>query len=1048
MLWARTIPPRLVRARSLASMVLLLGAGGYCLAVAGRAFPREVPGMPLFLALWLGCTSCSPQTPYLCRAVVALGSLLLSFGQLPSRRLYFGNDVAWIGAGLSFAAPVCGLRFPYTGGGGHGLRTGAGFSAFLTGFAVGITELQSEPGDGTVVIPRACVFTILLQMGGTLLLDVTKMTVDLRHEHSISMLNVVLAREFWTLVGIAAGLAMCGRCFFNRDPWNSQTRFAPICAAPFLWGMLGCAAGVDEPQTLALLLWALCLGTPLVLFWEAYAGCSPAAGRVTLWHVIVAAVAFHMSAVSFCFGATVHWLPLVVAFGGAVALTDRVLGAICVDGSDSGSRWALGMLGPLMSASLCSRFLAMLREPVVPRWVEGYTALQPPTPSSWLPERNGDVGRRLHQRISSRLQRIVSQPSVARASCAASQGTVGESLVTADLIRELWPHIRVFVEHDLIKGEVEPLLQRRVIGALRFERMSLGDEPPQVRRVWVPPPTPQADGATLALDIQFTGEDVSATLKFALGPFADITASVTKLAICGTLFFVFRHPMPHFPLVHGMNVFFANPPNIDARLSLPAVAGSLLPERITQHVTALLNCEVGRICVLPNRVSVPFAQFLPLERLTHTLPEGVIACRVIGVRWVAPLVEKDLTALGQVYVRLQVGAQTWASVCVSRVGGSAEWNQHAFLIVDWLAAQDVIVSLLENQTFGDVHLARPYGFPLTQIVMWSGMVGEPMWALPGSDVQLRMSAQWHGLSVDQDAESPGIHGTLLVVSVDCVQHLPEEFDNRLLVVRVFFVDADGRPEMDSRPVAESLGFRASKVHQYVYVREVLRRLQRRGFEAEAGEGENCSDLSAAEVDEWRRRLEYAWQHLRTDDGSCLADWVARDRESCIRLLVDFLGANAWEEPTIARLVDDACRAHCPQRSDCAGQHSSFVAPQPTCFSHQTSVPSVAGPPQLSERPCWVECHLEQQLRAVTMSLWQDVWIEVAQVRGRSGPRRIGACQLPLRDLLPSVLGPAGARLREWPLHLDVARGTAGGGCQAPTLCAKLEAFHLLPPESF
>ena len=47
-------------------------------------------------------------------------------------------------------------------------------------------------------------------------------------------------------------------------------------------------------------------------------------------------------------------------------------------------------------------------------------------------------------------------------------------------LQELWPSIRKMIEEDILKGEVQSVLQESVMAALKFESVSLGEEPPKV----------------------------------------------------------------------------------------------------------------------------------------------------------------------------------------------------------------------------------------------------------------------------------------------------------------------------------------------------------------------------------------------------------------------------------------------------------------------------------------------------------------------------------------------------------------------------------------
>lgn len=840
---------------------------------------------------------------------------------------------------------------------------------------------------------------------------------------------------------------------------------------------------------------------------------------------------------AFCFGSR-QWRGFVVLIWLAAAFADAV--ARRLPGAENS--WAPAALGPLVAALLCSRLRPVrskARSAPFHAWPAAYASLRTPRGpdeaeehtrrDSSISERTiSAVGHRLPPWLTS-LRQVVAPPAGPSPGHGATH--IDPTLVNW-ILKELWPSIRGFAERDLLKGEIEPILHRGVSGNLCFDKVHLGEMPIFVHHMWTlsPDATHAGEGSvTLALDCEYSGREAEISVKFGLGP-VEITVGVTRLAIRGVLYVAFRHQTPHLPLVHGMNIYWANPPEIDIEFGSPSGRSSLLPEQLLGQLKDAIGRIVNRVMVLPNRVAVPFTRMAPHARLKHAPPEGVLTLHVLAARcgagsstprnrsgdaaFAAPLPlggrpldldhvlrqqggesaasgasgardgneeedeekESDSDLEGgsrhkssRLYCRFALGAQCWTSASADAVGGSALWDERHRLLVDHRIGQELQVSLHERHTFGDVRLTSRCGFGLCDVLQRSAGESTPVWSLPSAErstPQVMFSAHWHECTSSADAFEPAL-GSVLLITFECVRHVPAHFDNMNLVLRAFLVPSGGRPDINAQPAAESFPMPASKVSPIEVAQGFMRRLARRYNDPPAvmqqsqsaslrrtsasfvsddsdvsgadGASSEINAFTAESHDRLKERLEHLWLHFRTADGAHLGDWAQRDLEACADTLAELLGATLDETPRVKRLVEDLARQR--NKGPPAVRGGSMWNRRGSAAAAERNDRQVG--PQLQRG---VECHWYDQLRVfVDDPRAQDLWLEVIRPRRRAEAEVLGAWRQPLCDLLAAP-GMADSATQGRPLR-DLGASPASAAPDAasppPTLFAKLQLLHVM-----
>ena len=164
------------------------------------------------------------------------------------------------------------------------------------------------------------------------------------------------------------------------------------------------------------------------------------------------------------------------------------------------SRWLTAAWANFLAALVCGSFPQQRRRPPLSEWAEGYAGLRDlraGRPNRLLndPRLRGSALVGGLRRLSARLL----QPSV-------SEEAQDPAFMNC-LLAELWPSLRGMLEDDVVKGEVQHLLQENVTAALKFDRICLGPEPPKVLSLSMVPATTTERAITIAAEVEFSGKD-------------------------------------------------------------------------------------------------------------------------------------------------------------------------------------------------------------------------------------------------------------------------------------------------------------------------------------------------------------------------------------------------------------------------------------------------------------------------------------------------------------------------------------------------------------
>ncbi|CAK9022741.1 unnamed protein product [Durusdinium trenchii] len=746
----------------------------------------------------------------------------------------------WLAAGVAVSRPC---------GGSEGFPLGLALSSALWGMQ--LSEQRSWP---TLVLGFLFlnIAQLLLHLAG----DNTRAKVDHRLEWCAAISRVSQEPWVFSAAVITGTLGFGGRYLglqgldlsVGRPPQKARPLLLLLAMLPMLMGWAARSSVGGESRILKWTLVSLSLGFSLLPnqepdpCWAHEDGSlsAMAVGRALLLHLELATVPLLVAALCSCAPMTpvatlrrplgTSSAPISAAQAAAVVATvflaDRAAERLLV------KRWWVATLGNLLAALLCLNF-PEARRPRLSEWAGNYANLRAASSSAAMA-----AGRRPSSFVPSTLasSRVASAADLVgglrRLSARLLKPPLQEQEEAHDpsfwncLLAELWPSLRGMIEEDILKGEVQSVLQESVTAALKFDTAFLGTEPPKVLSLRMLSTHRPERSILFVMDTEFVSKEVDLTLKLTLGSFMGLSLGVSKLTLRGKLFLGFRHLTPHLPLTQGLTVGFADPPAIDLEVTTPSALGvPFVPERARAALISVISSTLAHQMVLPNRIPLPFGTLWPLDRLQHARPEGVLACRVLGACGVTST-NRPLSCV------LQLGAASYRSAKSESEDGDFLWDEEPFLVVDHFE-QSLLLALHERHTFNDRAIAHQ-AISIKELIDRSRWQHMPSWSLQamGSETttpQLLFSSSFHELSRKR-ASFAGL-GSLLLLTARSTENAigprvrylcagtwtvhvtcPPELDGALLMLRCFVVPPGGVPPPNLvRGDAQSVPMRCSRI---------------------------------------------------------------------------------------------------------------------------------------------------------------------------------------------------------------------------------------------
>jgi len=231
-----------------------------------------------------------------------------------------------------------------------------------------------------------------------------------------------------------------------------------------------------------------------------------------------------------------------------------------------------------------------------------------------------------------------------------------------NLVKVMWPYINVYIR-DLMTSTVQPLvnhaLPKMLRGSLKFTDISLGESRPVIGPILVR--ERQRDSCTLDVSVNMD-LDLSFTIKV-----LHARLGVQRVVFSGKFSVVFRPLTSAIPFFGGMEIYLANPPDLDLEFSgianiaeLPGLRGIVR--------TAISNIING-LFVLPSRIAVDLHDDDDLDAVDLKFPDPLGILRVT-LTSATDLVGVNMTLFhgctSDPYVIAKLGQDAWQSPTVKK----------------------------------------------------------------------------------------------------------------------------------------------------------------------------------------------------------------------------------------------------------------------------------------------------------------------------------------------------------------------------------------------
>eukprot|EP01062_Namystynia_karyoxenos_P024194 TRINITY_DN19405_c0_g1_i1.p1 TRINITY_DN19405_c0_g1~~TRINITY_DN19405_c0_g1_i1.p1 ORF type:complete len:1390 (+),score=491.81 TRINITY_DN19405_c0_g1_i1:73-4170(+) len=338
----------------------------------------------------------------------------------------------------------------------------------------------------------------------------------------------------------------------------------------------------------------------------------------------------------------------------------------------------------------------------------------------------------------------------------------------------LWPNISAFVKHTCTET-VQPIIQSSVpvVGSsIVFERCSLGDKPLAlgpiaVRSIGESTQWEDDDGLEISLGIKF---DSTVDIK--------IDSSVASVGVKDVKFFgtatvILRafHSQP--PFVGGLEVCFANPPELD--MDLLGVGNIAELPGINGIVRGAIDSIIAGQVVMPNRIGVSLnREVISQAALSFPQPEGVARITLIKAQ---DLMAADTMGGSDPYVVTHLGAREWKGPVVKSTCNPVWEKDNVRDFIVHSKTQMARFCVYDYDTVGtDDSLGQVKGAEVRRLLT-EDAVTLPLVSHMGEPAQgtLTVACKWLDLTI---SPSQGPAGCMFNVQVDFIAGIPEDLQKQ------------------------------------------------------------------------------------------------------------------------------------------------------------------------------------------------------------------------------------------------------------------------------
>ncbi|XP_012535565.2 extended synaptotagmin-2 isoform X2 [Monomorium pharaonis] len=258
------------------------------------------------------------------------------------------------------------------------------------------------------------------------------------------------------------------------------------------------------------------------------------------------------------------------------------------------------------------------------------------------------------------------------------------------ILYKVWPSMNEFVR-QLCKQSIEPSIVEKLteykIKGFQFGRLVLGRIPPKIHGIKVYDKNTSRNEIILDADIMYAGD---CDITFSVG---NIKGGIKDFQMRGLVRVVMKPMLPMMPLIGGVQIFYLNVPTIN--FNLVGVADVLDLPGFNEILRKTIVEQIAAIVVLPNKITVPLTEEIPMESLKTPEPEGVLRIHVVEAKH---LMKKDIGMLGKgksdPYAVINVGAQEFRTKTIDNTV-NPKWDFWCeFIVEEGLGAYNTVVAQL------------------------------------------------------------------------------------------------------------------------------------------------------------------------------------------------------------------------------------------------------------------------------------------------------------------------------------------------------------------
>lgn len=270
------------------------------------------------------------------------------------------------------------------------------------------------------------------------------------------------------------------------------------------------------------------------------------------------------------------------------------------------------------------------------------------------------------------------------------------------ILYKVWPSMNHFVR-QLCKQNIEPSIVEKLteykIKGFQFDRLVLGRIPPKIYGIKVYDKNTSRNEIILDADIMYAGD---CDITFLVG---NIKGGIKDFQIRGLIRIVMKPMLSVMPIIGGVQIFYLNNPTIN--YNLIGMADVLDLPGFNETLRKTIVEQIAAIVVLPNKITIPLSDEVPMEILKMPEPEGVLRIHVVEAKH---LMKKDIGVLGKgksdPYAVINVGAQEFRTKTIDNTV-NPKWDFWCECAVPSAIAQQLTVLLWDyDDTKGDESLGR------------------------------------------------------------------------------------------------------------------------------------------------------------------------------------------------------------------------------------------------------------------------------------------------------------------------------------------------------